>query len=532
MAYQRYRCLLAVSLLALLTFAARSPILDAQSLWRDEVDALCYAHEIPHLISKSIAPDRADDFSPPQACPALPVQAAPDDAPLRQRLTRTLDGVIRQNGPLYLLLLRRWVQLVGPSEYGMRFFSLIFGVLCTPLTYALGRRLFNRQTGAAAALLMVASPYLSWYSQETKMYTLVSALVLAAIYGLHRALHEGGWRWWMMQIVASSLAFYTHILAALLIPIQIILYLLWRPWARRQWRGALISFLLVALPYIPLVVWQAPAIFRAQETGFHRYTLGQMVEILLNGWSLGIACEGRPWGAVLMGALAVGGMVGPFIAPADSPRMGQAAPLRNRLALFCWIALPLAALWLVSRWQPLFTDRYLIWTAPAFYIAMALGLVFIRRWSNVVMLILLSAILIFAGFNQWCQATTPIKSDFRAAAAHVADHEASTADLMIFQIPHGRYTFDYYFPQDDYLWREGLFTNHQHPDGTYLMSAGETAQHMTAMTAHHDAVWLIVTEMEMWDQRALVKNWLDEHWELTGSAHFTRVDVYRYTRPD
>ncbi len=531
MADRRYRCFAAISLLALLTFAARAASLDAQSLWRDEVDALCYAYEIPYRIYQSIAPDQAGDFSPPQACPALPMRAAPDDAPLRQRLIRTLDGVIRQNGPLHFLLLRRWMQLAGPSEYGLRFFSLIFGVLCTPLTYVLGRRLFNRRTGTAAALLMAVSPYLAWYSQDAKMYTLVSALVLAAIYGLHRALHEGGWRWWVMQIVASSLAFYTHILAALLIPIQLILYLLWRPRARRQWRGALISFFLVALPYIPLVVWQAPAIFSARETGFHRYTLGQMVEILLNGWSLGIACEGQPWGAVLMGILALGGMVGPFLLPTD-PTADRSTLLRNRLALLCWGGIPLAALWLVSRWQPLFTDRYLIWTAPAFYMAMALGLVFIRRWSDGAVMLLLGVILIFTGFNQWRQATTPIKSNFRSAAAHVAASGNVKDELMIFQIPHGRYTFDYYFPVDDYVWREGLFTNHQHPDGDYLMSAGEAARQMAAMTARHDAVWLIVTEMEMWDRRALVKNWLDEHWEQVESAHFTRVDVYRYTRPD
>ncbi|HDQ72592.1 MAG TPA: phospholipid carrier-dependent glycosyltransferase [Chloroflexi bacterium] len=539
MSCRRYRYFVAISLLALLTFATRAISLDAQSLWRDEVDALCYAHEIPHLISKSIVPGEVDGFSPPQACPVLPVRAAPSpDAPIGQRLTRTLDGVIRQNGPLYFLLLRQWIWLAGKSEYGMRFLSLIFGVLCVPLTYVLGQRLFNRQTGAAAALLMTASPYLAWYSQEIKMYTLVPALVLAAIYGLHRAAHEGGWCWWAMQIVASSLAFYTHILAALLIPIQIILYLLWQPWTRRQWRGALISFMLLVLPYLPLLAWQAPVIFRAQETGFHHYTLRQMVEILLNGWSLGIACEGRPWGAVLMGALAVGGMLGPFIALADSPSMDEAAPLRNRLALFCWGTLPLGALWRVSLWQPLFTDRYLIWSAPAFYLSTALGLVFVGRrgrWGYGLMITLACIVLTFAGLNQWRQATMPIKSDFRAAAAYVAAHnarhDAGKDELMIFQIPHGRYTFDYYFSQSDYRWREGLFTNHQDPDGSYLLSVSEAAQRMAAMTAPYDTVWLLVTEMDMWDRRALVKEWLDTNWHQAESAHFTRVDVYRYQRP-
>ena len=514
-----------ISLLALAAFAVRAVSLDAQSLWRDEVDALRFV-TVPwsEMISNFARPG--------------------------------------WNGPLYFLLLRGWVSLTGTSEYAMRFSSLAFGVLCVPLVYTLGRHLFNRLVGLLAALLVSASPYLTWYGQEVKMYTLVPALALVAIYaqkaGLRCAVERNGWRWWVVQVVATSLAFYTHILAALLIPVQVLLYLIWWPRAPRQWIGPLVGLVCLILPYLPLVVWQAPLMLQARETGFCPYTLGEMAEILLNGWSLGILSRGWPWGTVLVGALAVWGLV--------SPLFLRVKGLEHRLALVCWLVTPLLIVWLISLRHPLFTDRYLVWTAPAFYLLVALGLVSLQRfggWGRWAVVLLASIVLALNGINLWQQATVPIKSDFRAAAAYIADYHTSDEpivqaadrpiepieeyifkyylplvvadyptfdELIVFQIPYGRYTFDYYFPEEKYPWAEGLYTNHRTPDGSYLMSEQEAAYRMREMTMGRNVVWLVATETTMWDNRGLVQAWLETNAQRVDEAHFMRVDVYRYVK--
>ncbi len=546
--------LTAISLLVLVAFVVRAVSLDAQSLWRDEVDALRFA-TVPWT-------EMSSSFARPG-----------------------------WNGPLYFLLLRGWIALTGTSEYAMRFFSLAFGVLCVPLVYALGSRLFDRLVGLLAALLVSVSPYLIWYGQEVKMYTLVPALALMAIYaqkvGLRRAVEKKAWRWWVMQVIATSLAIYAHILAALLIPIQMLLTLAWWPRTRRQWVGALVSLGCLTLPYLPLGIWQVPLVLQVRETGFHPYTLDEMVKILLNGWSLGILSQGRPWGTMLMGTLAVWGLVSPLgrifakvrWQVSDQKRLrspgitslsrqlitfAKMGGVRNRSALVCWLVTPLLIVWLISLQQPLFTDRYLTWTAPAFYLLVALGLASIWHfggWGHWAMLFLASTILVFSGVNLWQQATIPIKSDFRAAAAYIADHHASDEpiplqtiaepiekyafkcylplivtdhptfdELIIFQIPYGRYTFDYYFPEEKYPWAEGLYTNHRAPDGSYLMSEQETTYHMREMTAGHDVIWLVATETAIWDARGLVQMWLETNAQRVDEAHFTQVDVYRYVK--
>ncbi len=447
----------------------------------------------------------------------------------------------------------------------MRLFSLAFGVLGVPLIYALGKRLFNRPTGVISALLVTGSPYLVWYSQEVKMYTLVLALAMVAVYGLRRALHSGSWFWWATQFAATALALYVHILAALLIPVQLLMCVAWRSEARRRWRSALISFAGLTLPYLPLVIWQAPLALQARATGFSSYPLHQMIVILLRGWASGVTGWGGPGAAVPMalvvGAVLVAGLARffPFVAFEDETESDTDSG--ELLALVIWLVVPLLAIWLISLRQPLFTDRYLIWSAPAFYLLAARALmpaIRVRSWKRGAAVVTLIVVLVVYGVNLWSQATRAIKSDFRAAAAYVASYEDATApaeasrrgavpafrsylpmvgvgqrgfaDLIIFQIPYGQHTFDYYFPVDDYPAAEGLYTNHVGPEGGYLISENQAAWQMREMTEGYGGVWLIATEVMTWDERNLVQGWLDDHMKRADEAHFARVSVYRYVR--
>jgi len=511
-----------VVLLVFIAFAIRAASLDSQSLWRDEVDALCYAYEFPALLVDALKPQQQGKLVPPCACPPAPVALTNATESSWYRLLALLSGMIRQNGPLYFFILRGWVALAGSSEYGMRFFSLACGIAGVSLVYVLGRRLFDSQSGLLAAFLVATSPYLVWYGQEVKMYTLVLMEALLAIYGLHRAIDSTGRRWWALQIIATTLALYTHILAALLIPLQILLYFIWWPRAHSHWKEALISLGCLTLPYLPLGAWQLPQLSQVRETGFYPYTLDEMMQILISGWSLGITGTGGPVGAAVIGLLAVWGLFRPANKEAR----------RSQLALAGWFVLPLLCIWFVSLRQPLFTDRYLIWSAPAFYISLAWALTHLARvmspWGRYAFLALMVFILLCNGANLWRQATVPFKSDFRSAAAYVASHYAP-GELIIFQIPHGRYTFDYYFAVEGYPWADGIFTNHRAPDGSFLMSEQESAARMKAIAGGYQAIWLVVTEEAMWDARGLVREWLDTHYKRVDEAHFMRVDVYFFT---
>jgi hypothetical protein len=209
--------------LCLVAFALRVHHLDFESLWLDEADALRLA--------------------------SAPV------AELIGRLTQ-----VGENGPLYFIILRGWMTAVGRSEFAVRFLSLAAGVLTVAAFGALGSRLGGRPLGVAAGVLATVSSYLIYYGQEAKMYAIVVLLSLLSGYLLVRAFDENRWYQWLAFFVTTTLAMYTHVFGALLIPASFI-FAISRPRAHlRCWKGFGLAFAGLTLPYLPLALWQISAL--------------------------------------------------------------------------------------------------------------------------------------------------------------------------------------------------------------------------------------------------------------------------------
>ena len=478
-----------------LAFAVRTLSLEAQSLWRDEVDSLRFA----------LAP--------------WPEMFA--------RFTRP-----GWNGPFYFLVLRGWIALTGESAFALRYLSTLCGVVGLALLYSLGRRLFRRQVAYWTLILAAFSPYLVWYAQEVRMYTWVPALVLVALYAVDRLCRDGRWPWWIVVFGAALLAVYSHILAALLLPVAAVWFLLRRRRSRDQmalWIAGLVVVILLAVFYRPLAEWQFDLVFQERETGYASRTLWEMGRILLGGWSAGIA--GWGWAGLTWGltALALVGAAG-LALRRRFPRL---------IALLVWLVGPLLAVWFVSLHGPIFTDRYFIWSAPAFYLLVGAGLDQLGRWfgrslgtsQRYLPLVLLIIILRADGANLHQQVVQPIKPQFRAATHYLLTHRSEDA-LLLFQIPYNQIVVDYYAPEPLAPWAEAPFTNHRDPDsGAYLVQEEDVAAQMQTLTAGHAEVWLIYAEAGMWDARELVKSWLMVHGVLVETRRFHLVDLYHFRLP-
>ena len=498
-----------------LAFTLRVAGLDFQSLWRDEVDAVRFA-------------TRAWDQ-------ALGMFLQPG-----------------QNGPLYYLLLRPWLHLAGDSGYALRFFSVVFGTLSVPLVYRLARRLFPSPPHLAllAALLAATSPYLVWYSQEGKMYSLVLALVLISMDRYLAALQRGGWHRWLLYVIFTGAAVYVHLISALMIPVQILVFLLAGGETRKvRWKAWLVSMAVLLLPYLPLVRWQLPLVLRPTETGYRFVPLHDMLVSLLANYSLGPMLGSQQWAVLFFLILLV-----------DAAwvwwrgRRSRPVPLG---ILACWLLVPVLSFFLLTLVRPMYTARYLIFILPAYIILLADGLVVIAGRSRLEAGVFLSALLIVSFLGLWRQGRTPIKADFRSATEYVAARRSSH-DLLLFQIPYGRHSFDYYLsryrepplhaePDDGadprhslshriylpllarhggapYRWAEGLYTN----GGMDPASADASMKTLTTGTG---TVWLIATEVDLWDERGLVQAWLEQHASLADQAHYVGVSVYQFNLP-
>ncbi len=102
-----------------------------------------------------------------------------------QTLPQVLAGGADTHPPFYPLLLFFWLRVVGdPSPvsgaFAARALSALIGVLIVPLIFVLGKRIARARVAWFAAILATVSPLLIYYSQETRMYELVTVLMCAS----------------------------------------------------------------------------------------------------------------------------------------------------------------------------------------------------------------------------------------------------------------------------------------------------------------------------------------------------------------
>ncbi|HXF69170.1 MAG TPA: glycosyltransferase family 39 protein [Thermoflexus sp.] len=486
-------------LLILLAFVLRVSTLTAQPLWRDEVDALRFGRDLSAEVEGAFQRGAQAGW---EALSAL--------------LTR--PGF---NGPLYFIGLFQWVRLAGDSEFALRFPSAGFGVLAVALSAALFRRVLPLSAARLTAWFLATAPFLVWYGQEAKMYSLLVFLFLAAWGAGETARRDPVG--WLEAALWLGLGLYSHILFALFLPAFLGLTLARGGWPRKAWVGMAIAGALLLLADLPLLRWQIEQVIRwdggirpvCGETGFPRVPPLEGLGMLAWGLAVGVWGGFPDWGLLpLAGLMALGILVG-------------RAPWRTRGALAWWALSPWALLSLLSLCRPLFVERYLIAAAPAWFALAALG--WERIPGRIPRMLALALALTPMAVGLWAQAAQPIKSDFRSAARVVAA-EYRPGDLILFHIGYVQYVFDYYFRQPyEGAWAPA--TNYRTPEGKYLLGEPEVAARMASLVRGRKVVWLIYSEAAMWDDRDLVRRWLDVHGRLTARWGFPLVEVRRYEFP-
>ncbi len=459
--------------LLLVGFLIRFWGLTAQSLWRDEVDTYVFA-------------------------------------------TRSWSQVLGmftrpgENGPLYFLLMRFWITLTGKSDFALRYSSLLAGVLFLPLLYHLLAPKLGRQTTLVATLLAALSPFFIWYSQEAKMYSFLLLLAILATWLYVEALASGGWRW-PAYFVVTVAAIYVHLLAALLIPLHLLLgVFFWRQWRRQWWQGTL-TFAGFVLPYLPLAWWEKKLLFSPTfRTGHAWVPLTDMFRRQFAVNFFGIQAPPRPFHlptAVILAPLLFVAVIGLF-----APQLKWPA----RLALLSWFAGGILSVYLISLGMPIYLERYLIWTGPAILALVAAGLIALRDISRPIALAALFLVLISMGWGTVHQQVYPIKANLRDLT-HDWEKMRQPNDLVIFQIPYMKYSFWFYTNRRP-PFREGLYTNAN-------MSTPEVDKQMRQQVAGHKRVWLVISEEWMWDNRQLVRKWLQTHGKLRWHKSYTGAEL-------
>lgn len=183
-----------------------------------------------------------------------------------------IAGQLKHDGhpPLYYWLLHVWMELFGQGDIAVRALAGVFGLLCLPMAWLIGRRRGGTTLAWLAVAVTSLAAFMVRYADETRMYSMVMAEVFVGWLLVDDLLRgragRFGWRWIALGLVAVAMPWTHYWTLWLLGAVGLcVLVRLWRSRragesAERRTSFGLLAVVAVAgvafLPWVPTLLYQ------------------------------------------------------------------------------------------------------------------------------------------------------------------------------------------------------------------------------------------------------------------------------------
>ena len=399
-----------------------------------------------------------------------------------------------EHPPFYFLSLNLWQQAVGTTEFALRFFSLLWGVLFIPLLYVVTRRLSNERLGVLAALLAAISPFMVAYSQEARMYTMLPCLALLALLsfcnGLQRSARPVWWVAYLVTMIVGASTHYLFVLVWIVTALYLVIDYL-RSREMRWWAVAVQGLpLLVAGIWVVFSPGLRDSLFRIAQ-GEAVFSLAYKLNKIMPSLLLSeIEPQQLPPGGYVLLAL---GWLLILLGVWWSKRTGSLGD-RAWLLLVLTLVVPLVAA-LVIPYGVL--GRHLGYVLIPSFVFMALGLLALRRWGIVALGTGIVVVLLLSSWGLLVHYSSGGGS-FGQAMAYI-DRRGREGDLVIISQPLNEHLAAYY--------------NKEGWPISYVPSTGEPAaagvnEALNALSSQHERLWLGPAGAWTADPEYLAEQWL------------------------
>ncbi|HKQ56591.1 MAG TPA: glycosyltransferase family 39 protein [Candidatus Eisenbacteria bacterium] len=448
--------------------------------------------------------------------------------------TQMLEDV---HGPLYSTLLHAWTSLAGGSEWALRFPSAILGVALVAAIAWLSGRWLGPATVVPAAWLAAGSPFLVWYAQEARNYTLLMLCMTVASALVLGQRGRAGVRGTVAYIAVAWAGLLSNLSFALAAPVHL------RWWlavpgspALRVARVALVGIVLVVLasPWIPQIgrIWDwsrlepsreaAPAEAPLRgETTFHAAALPFAAASIAGGYTLGPSLRAlraapgmealRPHVvslaalALVFGTLAILGF--------------RALHARGRLLEgLLWLLVPaLIVSYFATQNFKVFHPRYLAVAVPGFIALLAAALTDLKPRARAAAALAIAALWAVSLQHHYFESRYA-KEDMRGASALLAARAvpgerivaANTEDLLFFY---------YRGPLPVVSYWLGWASDEARGD-----------QRLDALVGDASGAWVVLSRGEDLDPRGAFARRLDERFPDAEQFRFEGVRVWHLRR--
>lgn len=463
----------------------------------------------------------------------------------KMSLPAVIAGAADTHPPFYPLLLFLWLRLVGDSAFATRALSVLIGILIVPLIFVFAKRVSAPRARVAwfAAILSTVSPLLIYYSQETRMYELVTLLSLASIYfslGLispsprpprspNRRGREGA-EGEVAYFLSTLLAMYTHY-SAFYVWIAENIFVTAQWWKNRAAVGSramkrwiILQTGLIAA-YVPWIVVQSQflsgkANARWDELGWRGIEM--VFGKTLLSFSIGLTVD-FPVAQMMTAMFLFFLLLGVFAIVRNN--IGTSFDHQGASSLAAmYFFVPIVIAWLVNPILPFFFERYVLVALPGFYVMLALGLDYLARQNARVAFGTTGALVAFSLFSlsNYFLDDAYAKGKYGQMMAYVKSH-AQSGDVLILNNPLQKPLFEYYGPRDMpafYL-----------PEASPLEDP-RTRQQLEDIAHDHTRLWLVMFgNPAEYDPTNYLQRWLGAHAFASFSRGFVDASLSLYDMP-
>lgn len=429
--------------------------------------------------------------------------------------------------PLYHIMLHYWQAFFGNGVAVGRMLSLIFFMLMIPAMYFIGRRIYSHAVGMFGAALVALSPFLNWYGNEIRMYSIFALFTVINQYFFMRIFMESDdgraadarGSLWFGYIATMVIGMFTHYFFVFNAITQAIFFFMYR---RRFPRSALLMFILSA---VLLMVLFAPWLYFVYHLGSAANTqpaLAKPTTIdVFNTFSefiFGFQNDHTNTILVSLWPLLV------LLIFLSLRRNQKVAP--QTVYLFMSLFVPILLAFAISNeWKPIYLSRYLILTLPSLYLLMSWIISTYPRQLAFALKSLIVIVMAGTMAIEVANADTPVKEDYREASA-VLTEKATPEDVIVLSAPFTVYPFEYYYRGPSQV--DTLPIWNQYLAGPIpQFSPTELTKDAAVIKDSHQTLWLLLSYDQGYEQQ--IRMYFDTHFERVYAQNFSPgLELYGY----
>ena len=385
-----------------------------------------------------------------------------------------LRGIIHP--PVYLILLRWWMDVFGSSDPSTRTFSAVASLAGAIVLFDILRRTISAHAGLIAAALMLISPLQINLSQESRPYPLLMLSALIACHALFRIERQGAStpRLFQLGLAMATTALIHYFSVGALLAIFCYAAIRLRGSDRRKTIGAILAAAIFVLIIWGPFLWQQHREFFRQQA-WSLESNGSTVMPWIRSAAIPAAfLYGRPGGQLAWIAPCIIAYLLPWLLIRRYP---------TALLWWLWIIGIIGSLViydLINHAKLLASIKYVSLASVAIYALCAIPLP-IQRWRWVVAYMILAGSAI-AAIQRIQEGPPENNGDWRGMAVEL-DQKAGPNDPLIF------YPSTFWGPSGMYYLAFAHYARDSHRPVMFLNSPADSAALDQLMKFQH--VWLI-----------------------------------------